>query len=997
MKSRHRNIATSENIDIVNDSASSSDSSKTDVSNTYESGSCASDSSSEFTDYSLYPPRVSGGCIISERPIFLRNSVLCVINNRKCTLYSSQDARRLCDTRNSPEMIIGSRSFIYENEYEILLCASSDGSVLLYNVPNYTYKFNFHEEDPERRELDLIVELKIDCKNLLSIEVNKESGEIICVILTHRLKTEVVKFELNYEKILFANGYEKGSGSEDDIIYINTLDAKDSESSDSNVTTVDDSNNNSNKVNKSSNRKGKGKKNDLSNEEEKSKDTNRNDNEVINAYKRIAVLESNLEVFEVDRSFSRVALGVNKSCLVIDLKAEQSYYFENDNVITCIAFDNRGSMALGDASGQIVIISVLDRTCFANIKYISTVSYALLGCKMNCDTSIMSLSSHLNLIKKNSKAKKEVNRVVEQGEYILGKVETKRLHWHSHGVNCIIYNEKNANMLLSGGEEGVVVLWDLVNHSKKFVTRLGAPIFHMALAEDQTIVASLQKNAIILIDPTALSIRARVSSLIVNLPQSDRGDQERRVVEYYPTNWINEAAEKKSTELVNESRMGRRCTGSNSIVIANTNKLQVYDYVRDCEMKLIDIANVNYVSRQDEETGQHYHISNSEEYTLHTSINNPHIKRVTSLKQLYDKNKFLSTSLDGKLNVYSLTQISDGRATSVLDGKTGGSPLRSQPREVWITEHVVDYKELPIHSMSVNENNMILLRHDCALSLWKYYESYESRLMNMKAMALNVAQDVFYVEFVDDVSILMCTRKRIEIYNLKNGLKSQLLETGDNDEVNSALLKYNLIIVNTRRRFENVSYMDYVEIYDVNKRMKVYSKVIKGLNSKFDIQLLPYPLQTMKTRTLRVGKESIGKPMFKSNQVYYHLLIINGITHDIEVMPIIKENENYRVDCSYYEEINVEEKGRVRGCKRLRRGESQVNQLGQFIQNMLTRCRESGSKSAKRRYNLCNKYYKLNSYKCKRIDVEKISELYNNPQALPRPNVLLDHIINNLL
>ncbi|UKK00254.2 hypothetical protein MACK_000324 [Theileria orientalis] len=999
MKSRHRSIATSENRDILNDSASSSESSRTDVSNSCEDGICESDSSSSLRDYPLYAPRISGGCIISERPIFLRNSVLCLINNRKCTLYSSQDARRLCDTLMSPEMIVGSRSFIYENEYEILLCASSNGSVLVYNVPNYAYKLNFHEEEPERRELDLILELKIECKNLLAIEVNKESGEMICVIITHQLKTEVIKLDLNYEKILFTDGYEKEDGIEDDIIYIKTLDAKDSESMYSNVSTVNDSNDNAIKVNKGSKRKEKYRKNDLNKREDNETDANRNNNELIKAYKRIVSLESNLEVFEVDRSLSRVALGVNKSCLVIDLKTEQSYYFENDSVITCIGFDNRGSMALGDGSGQIIIISVLDKTCFGNTNYISTVTCAVLGCKMSSNTSILSLSSHFNTIKKNIKANREGNRGVDHGEYVLGKVETKRLHWHSHGVNCITYNEKNVNMLLSGGEEGVVVVWDLVNHSKKFVTRLGAPIFHIAMSEDQTIMASLQNNAIILIDATSLSIRAKVSSLIVDMPLCDRCDQERRVIEYYPSSWMKEVVERKAIGSVDESRMGIKYTGRNSIVIANTNKLQVYDYVRDCETKLIDITNVNYVSRQDEETGQHYHITNSEEYTLQTNINNPHSKRVTSLKQLYHKNKFLSTSLDGKVNVYSLVQISDSKAVSVVDGKTGGLPMRIQSREMWIIEHVVDYKELPIHSMSINENNMILLRHDCVLSLWKYFESYENGLMNMKAMALNMAQDVFYVEFVNDESILLCTRKRIEIYNLKNNAKSSLLETGDDEEVNSVLVKFSLIIVNIRRRIQNVNCMDYMEIYDVNKKVKVYSKVIKGLNSRFDIKLLPYPLQTMKTRTVKVDKESMSKPLFKSNQVYYHLLIINGHTHDIEVIPIIKEKGNYIIEDNYYdEEENVEEKRGVRTrCKRIRREESHVNQLGKLIQNMLTRCKESGSKNIKGKYNLCNKYYRLNSYKCKRIDVEKISELYNNAEALPRPNVLLDHIINNLL
>ncbi|KAJ2881624.1 NET1-associated nuclear protein 1, partial [Coemansia aciculifera] len=48
-------------------------------------------------------------------------------------------------------------------------------------------------------------------------------------------------------------------------------------------------------------------------------------------------------------------------------------------------------------------------------------------------------------------------------------------HWHAHRVNSVAFAESGTTML-SGGEEGVLVLWQLVTGSRSFVPRLGSDI-----------------------------------------------------------------------------------------------------------------------------------------------------------------------------------------------------------------------------------------------------------------------------------------------------------------------------------------------------------------------------------------------------------------------------------------------------------------------------------------------------------------------------------------
>ena len=64
---------------------------------------------------------------------------------------------------------------------------------------------------------------------------------------------------------------------------------------------------------------------------------------------------------------------------------------------------------------------------------------------------------------------------------------TTVLHWHAHAVSALQFTPDGAQ-LLSGGEEGVLVLWKMHSGTaagsdgREFVPRLGAPIVSLAVA-----------------------------------------------------------------------------------------------------------------------------------------------------------------------------------------------------------------------------------------------------------------------------------------------------------------------------------------------------------------------------------------------------------------------------------------------------------------------------------------------------------------------------------
>lgn len=62
--------------------------------------------------------------------------------------------------------------------------------------------------------------------------------------------------------------------------------------------------------------------------------------------------------------------------------------------------------------------------------------------------------------------------------------QTTTLHWHAHAVSSIAFTSNGA-YLLSGGEEAVLVIWQLNSGKKEYVPRVGAPIVHVSVSMQQ--------------------------------------------------------------------------------------------------------------------------------------------------------------------------------------------------------------------------------------------------------------------------------------------------------------------------------------------------------------------------------------------------------------------------------------------------------------------------------------------------------------------------------
>jgi len=87
------------------------------------------------------------------------------------------------------------------------------------------------------------------------------------------------------------------------------------------------------------------------------------------------------------------------------------------------------------------------------------------------------------------------------------------MHWHSSGVTCLSYST-DGSLLLSGGNEGVLVLWQLATGAKDFLPRLGAPLTTIAVSPQSVLFAvACADNSLRLIDAATLDERWRAQGL----------------------------------------------------------------------------------------------------------------------------------------------------------------------------------------------------------------------------------------------------------------------------------------------------------------------------------------------------------------------------------------------------------------------------------------------------------------------------------------------------
>lgn len=116
--------------------------------------------------------------------------------------------------------------------------------------------------------------------------------------------------------------------------------------------------------------------------------------------------------------------------------------------------------------------------------------------------------------------KERAEKQREQGSSLAanGPSPSVTLHWHAHPVGALNF-AANGSSLISGGEEAVLVNWQLRSGNKKnFLPRLGAPVVGLSVTlttaeRGQEIAVTLRDGTILFIPNQSMAIKRSIAGI----------------------------------------------------------------------------------------------------------------------------------------------------------------------------------------------------------------------------------------------------------------------------------------------------------------------------------------------------------------------------------------------------------------------------------------------------------------------------------------------------
>ncbi|CAB3987441.1 WD repeat-containing 75 [Paramuricea clavata] len=284
-----------------------------------------------------------------------------------------------------------------------------------------------------------------------------------------------------------------------------------------------------------------------------------------------------------------------------------------------------------------------------------------------------------------------------------------KLHWHAHSVASLKFSNDGA-YLYSGGEESVLVFWQIDSNHKQFKPRLGAPIAHICNSQDDTVIAVCHTDNVI-------NLVSAVDLSVVNVVQGlARANQV----------YTGLVSDPLSKSLVLNSQDGN---------------LQFYKPDTDSLAFTLDIVRQNYISKPKNEPLQmtvveQISFSNDgtwlatverrddgkmtpenrlkfwkfnkemQRHVLNTCIDPPHEGKVVAVEfqpGSFDIRRAMSAALDGKFKIWILKP----------------QPDIKEHREAWLCQSVGYLRDEPVDDATFSSDGSLLaVVYGQVITLW---------------------------------------------------------------------------------------------------------------------------------------------------------------------------------------------------------------------------------------------------------------------------------------
>ena len=307
------------------------------------------------------------------------------------------------------------------------------------------------------------------------------------------------------------------------------------------------------------------------------------------------------------------------------------------------------------------------------------------------------------------------------------------LHWHSHAVAATAFTHDGA-YLLSGGEEGVMVAWQMETGHKQFIPRLLSSIRSIVVSANNLQYALMHAdNAVRIVS----AVSSRVSRSIQGM---EIGERRRK----------REGEERVQPVLVAAEAAGGVLMGGRSGYV------QVWDVWTDVHVCDVDVTERNYVSRMDETLLHLYrveHVSVSSDWMLtverrtdaelrhkqalkffrhssqaaaatattaapgspyipYTRIDQPHKQSITATAFHPTLPIAVTASADRTFKVWQ-TAVSGSGSTAADKSKSDKSD-----KTYWYCAAEGFYRDFPIHAASFSRDGLLAVSYGQLITVW---------------------------------------------------------------------------------------------------------------------------------------------------------------------------------------------------------------------------------------------------------------------------------------
>lgn len=324
------------------------------------------------------------------------------------------------------------------------------------------------------------------------------------------------------------------------------------------------------------------------------------------------------------------------------------------------------------------------------------------------------------------------------------KVTTR--HWHSRAVRCLAFTEDGSH-LLSGGEEGVLVMWQLETGKQEFLPRLGAVLTSIALCPEQAKVAvGMDDNSVLVVNLASMKIETCVQG--VKGPARGTPVQEiaGSVIAQPGSGLLALPTANSGLQLFDVSKMEHVAdldtTTRNNIMLADDEKGSIaleprithFAFNNDgSKLITVDHWPENDAHVRGEESLKFWQdLGGSQgnahvQYTLVARTDNPFTKHITCVVYHPEDDLFVTTSASGFFRLW-----------------THDPEIRNAPS--WRCYSMLSYKQAPSHAAAFSaDGSLLAVGAGSAMVLWEPQTNKRLAVLNQEASRNLLATSVAFV------------------------------------------------------------------------------------------------------------------------------------------------------------------------------------------------------------------------------------------------------------